>query len=360
MKWPKLPTGEERPAWAGLFGAAGLAYLFWDPYRNGASAVEWFWTSATFLVFFALVTLGLIYWSKRRVMLRIWIAMLVVAIAFAAYRPGGMVLFVMAAGFAPHAVARSLRQSAAAIAGVILLSLAEWHLLRPPSPMPYIIALESFLLGASIAFILERQLAIKRILQAAERERIARDMHDILGHVLSVIALKAELVNRLLEHDVARAKNEIGDVERLSRNALSEVREAIAGYRAGDLRAEIERARATLETAGLTVECDRSEFAMPAAHERILALALREAVTNVLRHAQARRCRITLAVVDGAHRLEVSDDGQGTGASPEGLGMRGIRERVAAAGGDAAWTSERGTTLTVTLPMVSSAPGEAA
>jgi two-component system sensor histidine kinase DesK len=358
MKWPRLPTGEDKPAWAGLFGAAGLAYLFWDPYRDGAPWIDWFWAAVTCAVFFALVTLGLIYWSKRRVLQRLCVAMILVAVAYSAYRPAGMVLFVLAAGFAPLAVGGGLRQSAAAVGGIVLLSLAEWHLLRPPSPMPYIIALESFLVGAAITFVRERQRAVKLILQTAERERIARDMHDILGHALSVIALKAELAGRLLERDAARARGEIADVERLSRNALTEMREAIAGYRGGDLAAEFERARTTLATAGIAVDSERPAIPMPAAHERVLALVLREAVTNILRHAQARRCRLSLEQIDGVYRLEVSDDGRGV-AAPEGLGMRGIRERVAAVGGAAAWISERGTRLSVTLPVELRAPHEA-
>jgi two-component system sensor histidine kinase DesK len=182
-------------------------------------------------------------------------------------------------------------------------------------------------------------------------------MHDILGHALSVIALKAELAGRLLTRDGERARAEIADVERLSRDALAEVRAAIAGYRGGDLAAELERARATLETAGIAVEADRASISLPVAHERVLALVLREAVTNVLRHAQARRCRLSLERSANAYRLEVSDDGVGV-AQPEGFGMRGIRERVAAAGGHANWISERGTRLSVTLPLALRGSGE--
>lgn len=357
MKWPSLPTGEDKPAWAGLFGAAGLGYLFWDPYRNGAPWTEWAWAAATFVVFLCLVALGLIYWSRAQVVLRICAAMVGVAMAYTAYRPAGMVLFVMAAGFAPLAAGDNLRRAAAGVAAIVAIGLVEWHLLRPPSPMPYIIALESLLIGAAITFVLERQRSVKLILQTAERERIARDMHDILGHALSVIALKAELAGRLLARDGERAKAEIADVERLSRDALADVRAAIAGYRAGDLAGELERARTTLETAGITVESDRAPISLPPAHERVLVLVLREAVTNILRHAQARRCRLSLERSAGAYRLEISDDGLGV-AQPEGFGMRGIRERVAAVGGDAAWIFDRGTSLSVTLPLALRGSGE--
>ncbi|HEY5808875.1 MAG TPA: ATP-binding protein, partial [Povalibacter sp.] len=134
------------------------------------------------------------------------------------------------------------------------------------------------------------------------------------------------------------------------RNALSEVREAITGYRAGDLLSELDRAQSTLETAGVAVEriCDSVD--MDPAQERVLALVLREAVTNVVRHSQAKRCRLTLQRTEQAHRMAISDDGCG-GAHREGMGMRGIRERVAALGGEVSWSVGMGTELIVTVPL---------
>lgn len=195
-----------------------------------------------------------------------------------------------------------------------------------------------------------------RLHKTAERERIARDLHDILGHTLSVVVLKSELASRLVEQDAPRARKEIEEVERIARQALGEAREAIAGYRSGDLRAEFERAGKTLTTAGIAVDGDCESVSMPAAHERALALVLREAVTNVIRHAQASRCRMKLSLADGGYRLEVGDDGRG-GALREGMGMQGIRERVRALGGTVTWraSSPRGTTLVVTVPAAGAA-----
>jgi two-component system sensor histidine kinase DesK len=224
--------------------------------------------------------------------------------------------------------------------------------------MPYVVAIEAVLVGAAITLVARQQIALRQILKTAERERIARDLHDILGHTLSVITLKSELASRLLDHDPRRAKAEIEDVERISRNALSEVREAIVGYHAGDLIAEFDRAKSTLETAGIVVERHCEAAGMPVAQERVLALVLREAVTNVLRHAQAKRCRMTLQKTDTAYRLEVRDDGRG-GVHQEGLGMRGIRERVAAIGGNVSWNAGPGTELTITVPIAVHAAGEA-
>jgi two-component system sensor histidine kinase DesK len=357
MQWPNLPDGENKPAWAGLFGAVSLAYLFWDPYQNGASFLEWFWTSLAFATFLILITVGLIYWSRRVVILRVGLAMAATAVIFSAYRPGGIFLFVWVAGFAPLAVGGRIGGSAAIIAGLVLVILGEWALFWPPALTPYVIAGEAILVGGAITLILRQQIGVKEILRTAERERIARDLHDVLGHTLSVITLKSELASRLLEHDPARAKSEIEAIERISRDALSEVREAIAGYRAGDLAGELDRAKTTLETAGIAVERRGEAFRMPIAQEQVLVLVLREAITNILRHAHAKHCRITLQQSDVAYRLEVHDDGRG-GIHREGLGMRGIRERVAAIGGNVSWNVGPGTELAIAIPAASHAPRE--
>jgi two-component system sensor histidine kinase DesK len=358
MKWPDLPTGTEKPSWAGLFGAIALVYVFWDPYRLGATWIEWLWTGLAFAVFFSLNVVGLIYWSRRRVIVWVCSAMTLVAIAFTAYRPSGIVFFIIIAGFVPLTMGGRVAASAAIIGGVVLLAVAEWWWLWPQSPAPYVVAVESFLVGGAITFLVRQQMSLRQILKTAERERIARDLHDILGHTLSVIALKAELANRLLEQSPQRAKTEIADVERIARNALAEVRDAISGYRSGDLLAELDRAQSTLETAGIVVERHCESLDMPVAQERVLALVLREAVTNIVRHAQAKHCHMTLRKTARDYRFEVRDDGRG-GPHEEGFGMLGIRERVAAIGGHASWSAGPGTALTVAVPLAAPAHGEA-
>ena len=169
----------------------------------------------------------------------------------------------------------------------------------------------------------------------AERERIARDLHDVLGHTLSVIVLKAELAGRLVPIDAQRAAAEIADVERTARTALADVREAIGGYRARGLAAEIEAARLTFDAAGvqLVAESAPTEHAsLSPQEETALALALREAVTNIVRHARATTCRLRFITESGHRRLVVEDDGQHTVAR-EGNGLRGMRERIESLGG---------------------------
>lgn len=359
MKWPKLPTGADKPSWASLFGSVSMIYLFVDPYQKGAPWSEWVWTGLAFLVFLALSTVAAIYWSRKRVMQWVCIGIAALAIAFTSYRPSGICFYIFVAALAPFAVGGDLRASASVVIACVIAIFAQWRLNWPPSVFPYVIALETFLVGIAFAFVARQQAALRRTLKTAERERIARDLHDILGHTLSVIILKAELASRLMEQDPQRASKEIQEVERISRSALSEVREAITGYRAGDLLTELERAKSTLETAGVTVERHCEPVTLPIAQERVLTLVLREAVTNILRHAHATRCRMTLQQANNACRLQIRDDGRG-GAHQEGNGMRGIRERVDAIGGLVAWKSEAGTELTITVPLAVHADGESA
>ncbi len=230
--------------------------------------------------------------------------------------------------------------------------------------------LTSFLMlvvGASNTFIARQKRAdtklrmaneeIEQLAAVAERERIARDLHDVLGHTLSVIVLKAELAGRLIERDPERAAQEIADVERTARTALSEVREAIGGYRSQGLPAEMELARNTLQAAGVTLSCETPLPHLHATEETVLCLAVREAVTNIVRHAQATHCRIGFNIsVDGYHSLLITDDG----AHPklhevhEGNGLRGMRERVQSLGGRLSITTDPGVTLLIELPQTAS------
>jgi two-component system, NarL family, sensor histidine kinase DesK len=356
MKWPELPTGENKPPWGALFGAASMAYIFVGPYRADAAPAEWLWTGFVFACFLVLYTIGVVFWSQRRIVLRVCIALALLGVAFAAYRPSGIIFFVYVAALGPFAAGGRIGAAAAIVLLAALAILAQWQLFWPPAPFPYVFASVAIVLGAALTIVARQRATLARLHKTAERERIARDLHDILGHTLSVVVLKSELASRLVDEDAPRARKEIEEVERIARQALAEAREAIAGYRSGDLRAEFERAGKTLATAGIAVDGDCESVSMPAAHERALALVLREAVTNVIRHAQASRCHMKLSCTDGAYRLEVGDDGRG-GTLREGMGMQGIRERVSALGGTATWraSATRGTTLVVTVPAAGAA-----
>jgi two-component system sensor histidine kinase DesK len=191
--------------------------------------------------------------------------------------------------------------------------------------------------------------AAKHLAVVAERERIARDLHDLLGHTLSVIVIKSELAARLADRDPARAIHEIRDVERISRTALQEVRQAVHGYRGERLADELAKGRDALAAAGVAFEIDADPLALDAEGEHAIALGLREAITNVIRHARAGTCRVSLTRDAGVVTLVVEDDGVG-GDHVEGAGLSGMRARLALVGGSVMWDGCRGTRLTLAVP----------
>jgi len=163
-----------------------------------------------------------------------------------------------------------------------------------------------------------------------ERGRVARDIHDILGHSLTVVTVKAELAGRLVDADPERAKAEIAEVEALARGALADVRATVAGVRAVNVSGELAAARSALEAAGIAAELPSSTDAVPPQHRELAGWVVREGVTNVVRHSGASVCRVTL----GARDIEVADDGVGPAVSAaRSTGLTGLRERVEASGG---------------------------
>ena len=162
-----------------------------------------------------------------------------------------------------------------------------------------------------------------------ERNRFARDLHDILGHSLTVITVKAELAQKLFDVDPARARAEVTDLEWLSRDALADVRRAVEGYRELTLPGELARARTALAAAEIDADLPNSTDDVPSSLRELLAWTIREGVTNVVRHSGAGRCKVRLTPTSA----EVADDGRGIDGSPlGGNGLLGLSERAAAVG----------------------------
>ncbi|MEN3282129.1 MAG: two-component system, NarL family, sensor histidine kinase DesK [Solirubrobacteraceae bacterium] len=175
---------------------------------------------------------------------------------------------------------------------------------------------------------------LARLAVADERERFARDLHDLLGHSLSVIALKAQLARRRLPGDPEAALDEVGDIETVSRDALREVREAVSGYRKPALDAELQGARTALDAAGIETTIDRPAVELPADVEAVLAWTVREAATNVIRHSGASHSTIRVVPALDQASVEIVDDGPGiNGSDGGGTGLTGLRERLRQAGG---------------------------
>lgn len=190
---------------------------------------------------------------------------------------------------------------------------------------------------------------VHQLAQMAERERIARDLHDVLGHTLSVITLKAELAGKLVDQNPAQARTELEQIADTSRAALSSVRETVSGYRRVGLDEQIDDTRKSLHSASIHFTSDLEPVALRPREETLLALVVREAVTNVLRHANASACHISLRCEDNGITMRISDNGQGFD-SDEGQGLTGMRERLAVLGGVLTIHSNDGTQLEVRLP----------
>ncbi|MEW2404029.1 sensor histidine kinase [Streptomyces sp. NPDC046862] len=186
----------------------------------------------------------------------------------------------------------------------------------------------------------EARATVAQLAANEERLRLARDLHDLLGHSLSLITLKSELAGRMLPDHPDKAARQVADIENVSRQALVDVREAVTGYRRPRLSGELAGAQAALTAAGITadVPADPDLTGISEEREAALAWALREAVTNVVRHSGARRCSVELVrreTLDGpTAELTVEDDGQGMDKSSFGNGLTGLTERLEKAGGE--------------------------
>jgi two-component system sensor histidine kinase DesK len=185
-----------------------------------------------------------------------------------------------------------------------------------------------------------------------ERLRLSRDMHDLLGHNLSLIALKSELARKLLGRNPEAAEGEVRDIESVARTSLQEARAAVRGLRSASLASELERARGSLRAAGIEAEL-RTPGPLPARVETLLGFVVREGVTNVIRHSGAGRCWIAVRRDDESAELEVRDDGAPAEVASGGSGLRGLSERVAEAGGtlEAASAEGGGFRLVARVPI---------
>jgi two-component system sensor histidine kinase DesK len=351
--------------WSPLFWVVYLGFFFVDPVMSHASLKVWLMDGLGAAIFLYLY-FGLFLLVNPRALAHV-IGMMVLGVLFQPVNHGACTFFIFAAAMLPFCV----ETQAAAVVGLLAIGatgLVEGLLLHIYSWQLFYMTLFPMIIGAGNTFFAERnrmnrQLRkaneeIENLAKVAERERIARDLHDVLGHTLSVITLKSELAGKLIERDPERARKEIGEVEHISRQALSDVRDAIRGYRSKGLVAELAQAKTTLETAGLAVQCDAATTVkLPAVQESVLSMAVREAVTNVVRHAQASNCRMRLEQENGSCRLEIQDDGCGS-SNGEGNGLRGMRERVEMLGGTLLRSCESGTTLTITLPLKDKPAGE--
>jgi two-component system sensor histidine kinase DesK len=359
----RLILKDKDHGWSPFLWVVYLGFFFIDPVVSHASLRVWLLDGLGTAIFLVLY-FGLFFLQNPRALAHV-AGMLLLAVLFEPINAGASTFFIFAAAMLPFCV-ETQTQAVVGLGVVGAIGAIEGLLLHVNGWTLFFIAPFPVFIGAGNTFFAERNRMNRRLLKAneeienlakvAERERIARDLHDVLGHTLSVITLKSELAGKLIDRDPQRAGKEIREVEQISRQALSDVRDAIRGYRSQGLAAELAQAKTTLETAGLTVQCDAATTVkLPAIQESVLSMAVREAVTNVVRHAQAHTCRMRLEQQNGNCRLEIQDDGRGI-SNGEGNGLRGMRERVEMLGGTLQRSTESGTTLTITLPLKEIAP----
>lgn len=354
--------------WAPFASLCYLTFLFLPVLVPRIADPDWLYlTLLATLVFLPLYFRA--YWVQGRELVLLVVAMGVLALPLAQLNPFSNTFVIFACAFAPHLV--SLRNGlllALAVTGGFSLYILSFVRGAPLTVgITYLVGTACFVGAYFMRENQRKQVAlrlsheeVRRLAALAERERIGRDLHDLLGHTLSLITLKSELANRLWERDPQAARQEVRDVERVARDALAQVRRAVTGIRAAGLAAEMASAKLLLETGGVAFQYELGRTPPPPEIETCLALAVREAVTNVHRHARATRASVRLLQHEDDLVLEVVDNGCGGDIVP-GNGLAGMRERLHGLGGELRVDAVRGqgTRLTMRLPRAAPATAEA-
>jgi two-component system sensor histidine kinase DesK len=364
----------ELPVWAHYFWLVYLGFLFTPVFAPEPRSWQWLWpTVLSIPVFLFLYTrvIGAFRSSFQSGTAALPEVLTIAALAYTLipFNDNANTYLIYCMAVSPFTFG-SLRRIAVFVLVLLAGYAVELALLgfRPllfaiTSVVAVVAALSNFMLvenrRKNIALRLSRE-EMHRMARVAERERIGRDLHDLLGHTLSLIALKSELAAKLMDRDRGSAAREIAEVTNIAREALKQVRTAVAGIRAAALENEIASARALLNTSGIALAFERDGAVLPAQIETTLAMIVREAVTNIQRHSAAHEARIEVVTETAAAErngektvcLRVSDDGRG-GITARGNGLTGIGERVRSIGGTLEIESPRGrgTTLQVRLPL---------
>jgi two-component system sensor histidine kinase DesK len=334
-----------------------LGFWFLEPYLEHASRDRWlglFLAVVLFIPFYLFAHSG-----PNRFRWVAVLAMFVIGLVYVPFNPSAWGIFIYVAVSVPEVsestntvISLFLLQCGAIAIESWLLHLSAWVWSLAIS-MPLLFGMnqlrkkQKYRADAKLRMAQEE---IEHLAKTAERERIARDMHDILGHSLSLIVLKSELAGRLLASQPTRAALEIAEIETTARHALAEVRKTITGYRSEGFASELMRAAQVLETAGVRLNRPAKAPYLTPRHEATLSLVLREAVTNIVRHAGASECSIEVSTAEDRTQMVIADDGRGD-IRQEGNGLRGMRERVQELGGSLSLDSNRGTRLQIELPQ---------
>lgn len=353
-----------RPAWTELVHVMWSAWVFVTPVftPSGYDARWWLLTLLSYPLFLALYARVLL--APAATAWRNAIGMVALCLLLLPWYPSGMSYFVF--GCVLLLLSR-MRASWVEAVVLLLLNMAflGWAaVLGYPWQAMVWIPVVTLIVGLVVhverlneardAALQLSQDEVRRLAATAERERIGRDLHDLLGHTLSMVAVKSDLAARLVERDPVTARREIEDVAQAARDALGQVRRAVSGIRAAGLAGELASARLLLEADGVafdySLDTDMAQAILSPRVETTLALTVREAATNVHRHARATQARATFAIEDGHAVLCIGDDGRG-GTLKAGNGLAGMRERVQALGGSLVVDGRAGCRIEVRVPL---------
>ena len=343
------------------FWLLSLGYMGWKYFYVSPSALEAALLVLTLVVFVALYCAS--FWARGWQVVACMLACCLIGALWVRSNIGAATFFIFACAAAAGIL--RLRRAMLAIAGVIVLALLT-SLLIADTRMRFLFLMPILTISLPVGVgsvmdarlrrsrqaLVRKQEEVEHMATIAERERISRDLHDLLGHSLSLIALKAELARKLVHRDVDACAREIGDIETSARQTLAEVRAAVTGYRESGLAHALASARASLAAADVALDERVERFALGPAAENVVALALREAVTNIVRHAGAKHCSVSLGLEHGVAVLRIADDGRARSEADirHGNGLSGMRERVASVGGQLALRAGAGFELELRVP----------
>lgn len=320
-----------------------LVYLpmFFGPvFYFSSNVMHWVWTSIATVCF--LIAYFHVHWVHRKYVIFHILAIVLLGTLCALYTASAQTFFIFAASFCSRL--RPVKYSFITLAGIVLwMVVISWafgleaYFFLPGIFFAFIIGslnIYQFALQEKKQELILSQKEVERLAKVAERERIARDLHDLIGHTFSVITLKADLAGRLLDKDLEKARTEIKQLEDISRDALSQVREVVSGYRSSDLLSELANAKYVLASINIDfsyelLDVEEQELELDLASNKELAIVLRELVTNIIKHAKATQVHVTICSKSNGMELSVQDNGVGFEDShASGFGLKGIEERI--------------------------------
>ena len=357
--YPDDPETGDMPLYVLLYSL----FMFLLPVLGESQAIQrwgalYFWgaTLIAYAFFLRLYFQG--WWLRDRQLYKPIVGIAALGLLLLPINMGAQVMIVYAAAFAAR-----LEKLRSALVTLLLLA-GLWVFVAWCANLP-LIALSPNLLAILAVFSINRfgfdserrrallqlsQSEISQLARSAERNRIAADLHDSLGHTLSLVALKAELARKLIQRAPEQAEQELLELETIARHSLQEVRRTMHGLHSAELGVELAKSRMALGAANMQLRSDITELNLPASLESVLASVLREAINNVIRHAGADCVSIVLCRQDEYALLRVHDNGRIRELPHEGFGLRMLRQRVVEAGGTLTLRCEQGLKLEARLP----------